>query len=162
MQISKAVKDEAVAEVQQSGYDTSHFYTLQTNESGETELTETEGTDNLKEMAPPDRPGYKGYIIGGNIAPNGEPFGHGIAFPSNPQDGDYFMRTDFMPNRLFKYKANRWNKVQDVKRADLYGADTANNQKGTFVNNSNTTTVAGETFNEKQGLSQVLKPKADN
>ena len=162
MQISQAVKDEAEAEVQQSGYDVSHFYTLQTNDSGETELTETEGTDDLKTMAKPDRPGYKGYLIGGDIAPNGEPFGHGIAFPSNPQDGDYFMRTDFMPNRLFKFKSDRWNKVQDVKRADLYGADTANNQKGTFINNSNETTVAGETFIEKRGLSQALKPKADN
>jgi len=163
MQITQAVKDEATEEVQQSGYDISHFYSLQTTDSGETELTETEGPDGLKEMAKPDRPGYKGYIIGGDIAPNGEPFGHGIAFPPNPQDGDYFMRTDFLPNRLFKFKANRWNKVQDVKRADLYGADTANNQKGTFINNDDaTTTVAGETFNEKQSLSKALKPKADN
>jgi hypothetical protein len=49
----------------------------------------------------------------------------------------------------------------------LYGADTANNQKGSFINNdSATTTVAGETFNEKQGLSQAVrnrfKPEADN
>ena len=68
-----------------------------------------------------------------------------------------------MPNRLFKYVNARWNKVQDVQRADLYGSDTTNNQKGSFINNdSASTTVAGETFKEKQGLSQALRPKADN
>ena len=161
MQINNAVVDEAVAETQQSGYDVTHFFTLQTNESGDTELTETEGPDNLKTMAPPDRQGYKGYLIG-STTPNGEPFGHGISFPPSPQNGDYFLRTDFLPNRLFKYKNQRWNKVQDLRRADMIGADTANNQKGDFINNSSTSTVAGETFDQRQGLSKALRPKADN
>jgi len=168
MQINDAVVEEATDEVNQSGYDTTSFFTLQTNESGDTELTTTKDADGLSKMAPPDRPGYKGYLIGTELPPNGETiFGHGIAFPSNPDEGDYFLRTDFMPKRLFKFANERWNKVQDVQRADLFGADTANNQKGTFINNdSTTTTVAGETFNEKQGLSQALrnrfKPEADN
>jgi hypothetical protein len=168
MQVTNAVVDEAIQEVQQSGYDVTSFFTLQTNESGDTELTSTKDADGFSEMAPPDRPGYKGYLVGTDLPPNGETvFGHGISFPSNPEENDYFLRTDFLPNRLFKYANSRWNKVQDVQRADLYGADTANNQKGTFINNDDaTTTVAGETFNEKQGLSQALrnrfKPEADN
>ena len=162
MQITNAVIDEAEEEVQKSGYDTSHFFTLQTNDSGDTELTTTEGPDGLKEMAKPDNPGYKGYLVGDNVAPNGEVFGHGISFPASPEENTYFLRTDFMPNRLFKYKNDRWNKVQDVRRAVLYGDDTANNQKGTFINNTNESTVAGETFKEKQTLSKALKPRADN
>jgi len=164
MQISNAVVNEATEEVQQSGYDITSFFTLQTDENGKTELTNTQDADGLNEMQPPDRPGYKGYLVGTSLPPNGETvFGHGISFPSNPEDDDYFLRTDFMPNRLFKYKNQRWNKVQDVQRADLYGSDTTNNQKGSFINNDDaTTTVAGETFNEKQSLSQALRPKADN
>jgi hypothetical protein len=123
-----------------------------------TELIKTESS--IK-MPAPDRPGYQGYLIG-TLAPNGEVFGHGIAFPSTPQDGDYFLRTDFLPNRLFKYKNSRWNKVQDLRRADMIGADTANNQKGDFINNSSTSTVAGETFDQRQALSKALRPKADN
>ena len=161
MQINRAVEDEAIANTQQSGYDVSSYFTVQTDENGKTELTSVEDTNGLKEMAPPDRPGYQGYLIG-DIAPNGEAFGHGITFPTSPQDNDYFLRTDFLPNRLFKYKNNRWNKVQDLTRADMIGADTANNQKGDFINNSSTSTVAGETFDQRQALSKALKPKPDN
>lgn len=164
MQINNAVVSEATEEVQQSGYDITSYFTLNTNESGDTELSNTKDVDGLSEMVPPDRPGYNGYLVGTALPPNGETvFGHGISFPSDAQDDDYFLRTDFMPNRLFKYVNGRWNKVQDVQRADLYGSDTTNNQKGSFINNDDaTTTVAGETFNEKQGLSQALRPKADN
>jgi len=162
MQISDAVVDEAISETQQSGYDVSHFFTIQTDESGDTELVETgDSTIELKDVAPPDKLGYKGYLIG-DAAPNGAPFGHGISFPINPDEGDYFMRTDFLPNRMFKYKNNRWNKVQDIRRADMIGADTANTQKANFVNNNSSDVIGGDTVQERQGLSQVLKPKADN
>ncbi len=161
MQINDAILEEAISETQQSGYDTSHFFTLQADSTGKTELTQVQNPEGFSEMAKPDRPGYQGYLIG-TLAPNGEVFGHGIAFPSTPQDGDYFLRTDFLPNRLFKYKNSRWNKVQDLRRADMISADTANNQKGDFINNSSTSTVAGETFDQRQSLSKALRPKADN
>lgn len=162
MQVTNAVREEAIAETQKSGYDVSHYFTLQLNSNGNTELTTAKDTDGLSVMSPPDRLGYKGYLIGDSFAPNGEIFGHGIAFPNDPQDNDYFLRTDFMPNRLFKYKDNKWAKVHDVQRAELYGSDDANNQKGTFINNTNINTVAGETYNERQSLSNALRPKADN
>ena len=44
----------------------------------------------------------------------------------------------------------------------MIGADTATNQKGNFINNSSTSTVAGETFDQRQALSKALRPKADN
>jgi hypothetical protein len=164
MQINNAVVNEATEELQQSGYDTTSYFTLSTDESGDVELSSTTDSDGLSEMTPPDRPGYNGYLVGTALPPNGETvFGHGISFPGDAEANDYFLRTDFMPNRLFKYVNGRWNKVQDVQRADLYGSNTTNNQKGSFINNdSATTTVAGETFKEKQGLSQALRPKADN
>ena len=35
-------------------------------------------------------------------------------------------------------------------------------QKSSFFNNTNTATIAGSVVKEKQALSKVLKPKADN
>ena len=36
------------------------------------------------------------------------------------------------------------------------------NQKNTFVNNNNTATISGKVVQEKQALSKILRPKADN
>jgi hypothetical protein len=35
-------------------------------------------------------------------------------------------------------------------------------QRTSFINNNNTATIAGQVVQERQALSQVLKPKADN
>jgi hypothetical protein len=35
-------------------------------------------------------------------------------------------------------------------------------QKASFINNTNTATIAGEVVVEKQALSKALRPKADN
>jgi hypothetical protein len=86
----------------------------------------------------------------------------GISFPTTPIDGDYFMRTDFMPKRLFKYDGNRWIKLQDGIRVDLTNTDTRNTQKTTFINNTQESVIGGETVKEKQSLSKALRPKADN
>jgi hypothetical protein len=42
------------------------------------------------------------------------------------------------------------------------GKDVRLTQKGTFINNNNTSTIAGNVVQEKQALSKALKPKADN
>ena len=46
---------------------------------------------------------YNEYDLDGDgVAPNGHPAGFGTSFPSSGTDkGDYFLRTDFLPNRLF-------------------------------------------------------------
>ena len=86
----------------------------------------------------------------------------GISFPSLPANGDYFLRTDYMPKRLFKYDGSRWMKVQDGVRVDLTNTDTRNTQKTTFINNTKTNTIGGEEVKERQSLSKALRPKADN
>jgi hypothetical protein len=35
-------------------------------------------------------------------------------------------------------------------------------QKGTFINNINSATIAGEVVEERQYLNQIIRPKADN
>ena len=113
-------------------------------------------------MQTPKRTGYDGYLIGDGIAPNGEAFGHGIAFPSGQSEGDFFLRTDMLPNRLFRYDGRRWIKQEDNVRMTMSQTDSKSTQKASFVNNINTNSIAGETVQERQSLSKALKPKADN
>ena len=35
----------------------------------------------------------------------------GTAFPENPGKGDVFLRTDYLPNRLFKWNNNKWIEI---------------------------------------------------
>jgi hypothetical protein len=171
MQINNAVIAQAEADAAKSGYDTSHFYTLQVDERGQTELITADlttlDTSTQNEMADrvnqtPERTGYSGYLLGDGLAPNGEAFGSGISFPLNSTKGDYFLRLDFMPNRLFRFDGTRWVKMEDNVRTTLSNTSTRNTQKGTFINNTNTTTVCDDTIDERQSLSKALRPKADN
>jgi hypothetical protein len=41
------------------------------------------------------------------------------------------------------------------------GKDVRINQKSTFINNDNSTTINGKEVKEKQSLSKALRPKAD-
>ena len=52
--------------------------------------------------------------------------------------------------------------MQDGVRVDLTNTDTRNTQKTTFINNTKTSQIGGETVKEKQSLSKALRPKADN
>ena len=113
-------------------------------------------------MQTPKREGYDGYLLGDGIAPNGEAFGHGISFPTAQVEGDYFLRTDMLPNRLFRYDGRRWVKIEDSVRMDMTQTNARSTQKSSFVNNTKTDNIGGEVVQERQSLSKALKPKADN
>ena len=170
MQINNAVIDQAEADASKSGYDISHYYTLATNDDGSVALkTADSGEIDASGLTPvdqqtdtPDRSGYDGYLLGTSDSPNGAPYGMGISFPTNNQNGDYFLRTDFMPKRLFKYDGNRWVKVQDDVRVTLTNTDSRNTQKTGFINNTRASQIGGEEVKERQSLSKALRPKADN
>ena len=170
MQINNAVVAQAEADSAKSGYDTSHLFTLQVDANGETELVTADsdtidGSDGINVdtvMVPPEKNGYQGYLLGDGLPPNGEVFGHGISFPLGPSTHDYFLRTDFLPNRLFKYDGTRWIKLEDDVRMALSNTNTKSTLKGGFVNNTTTDTIGGETIQERQSLSKALKAKPDN
>jgi len=171
MQINNAVIQQAEADAPKSGYDIAHFYTLQVDSQGKPELvttdtstldTTTQNTLADRVTQTPSKEGYNGYLLGDGIAPNGEQFGFGISFPAQSDKGDYFLRTDFLPNRLFRSDGGRWVKMEDNVRMTLTNTDTRSTQKGTFVNNTKTSTIAGESVTERQSLSTALKPKADS
>ena len=172
MQISNAVVAQAEVDSPKSGYDINHYYTVSTNDDGSVDLSTADNDEldasnidrNSDEVINrPEREGYTGYLVGtGDTAPNGAPFGFGIQFPSTNVDGDYFLRTDFLPNRMFRYDGARWVKVQDDIRMSLSNTLERRTQKASFINNTNQSTIAGETVQERQSLSKALRPKADN
>ena len=172
MQISNAVVAQAESDAPKSGYDISHYYTVSTNDDGSVSLQTADNDEidasninrNADEVTSrPEREGYTGYLVGtGDAAPNGAPFGFGIQFPRNNEGGDYFLRTDFLPNRMFRYDGTRWVKVTDDIRMSLSNTLERQTQKSSFINNTKTSQISGETVAERQSLSKALKPKADN
>lgn len=86
--------------------------------------------------------------------------GTGDSFPMNAADGDFFLRTDFKPNRLFEKSGSRWLHVGTDNRR----AWTAANKVLTgFINNdakrSNSDGTQGE---ERTNLSKAVRPRSDN
>ena len=175
MQINNAVVAQAEADAPKSGYDISHYYTVATNDDGTVDLRTADNEEldasgisvSADEITNrPEREGYTGYLVGtGDTAPNGSPFGFGIQFPRSNQEGDYFLRTDFLPNRMFRYDGLRWIKVTDDIRMTLSNTLERQTYKTTFINNATTTNIDGEQVEERQSLSKALRPKkptADN
>lgn len=172
MQINRAVVAQAELDSPKSGYDINHFYTVATNDDGSIALQTADETDldasmintRADEIADrPGREGYTGYLVGtGDVAPNGAPFGFGITFPRDNMEGDFFLRTDFLPNRMFKYDGTRWVKQNDDIRMTLSNTLEKQTQKASFINNTNQSTINGEVVPERQSLSKALRPKKDN
>jgi hypothetical protein len=73
------------------------------------------------------------------------------------------LRLDYFPNRLFRYDNNRWTKIEDKVRTNLNNGVSNDTLRSGFVNNTYTvpTTDLGN-IPSRQGLSQILKPRADN
>ena len=170
LEINDAVIAQAEADAPKSGYETRQLFTLAVDDQGNPALKTADETDidaslttldASRIMERPVRTGYAGYLLGDGIPDNGVNFGHGISFPTSAVEGDYFLRTDFMPNRLFRYTSNRWVKREDAVRHTLTNTDTRRTQKTSFINNTNSTTMDGDIIEERQPISKALKPRAD-
>lgn len=169
-QINDAIIAQAEADAAMSGYETRQFFTLSTT-NGDARLETADitdidasytGWDASEILERPLRSGYTGYLLGDGIPENGVPFGHGINFPNAPSRGDFFLRTDFLPNRLFKYDGKVWIKHEDAVRHTLTNTDTRQTLKTTFINNTDTTTLQdGTIISQRQAVSKALKPRAD-
>lgn len=113
--------------------------------------------------------------LGDAIPANGAPFTAGIAFPVAPLEGQFCLRTDYMPNRLFRFSGKRWIKIEDNLRmtmsnlgpsdvapgARFEGKDERQTQKAGFINNTNQSRINGHVVKERQSLSKALRPEAD-
>ena len=208
MQITQAVLDQAEADAPKHGYDNTSIYMLQRNLDGETEIittdsteldasVQTQATDANGDLLFDDNgdpvyvgatassiyqsPDYNGDLMGDGdgIPPNGAPFTAGISYPLSPVEGQFHLRTDYLPKRLFRYSGSRWVKVEDVTRmtmsnmgaedvvaggspSDVFlNKEVRITQKTSFINNPIVNTINGKQIKEKQSLSKALRPKAD-
>lgn len=172
LEINDAILVQAEVELPLSGYDTVKFYILPTTEDGQpaqdgltTDNTNTtvDGTEGGEGVTPRANGYTLGYLTGDGIAPNGLPVTPGVSFPTNPVSGDYCLRLDYFPNRLFRYNGSSWSKIEDKVRTGLDFADNAKTLRAGFVNNPYTvpTTDQGN-IPSRQSLSEILKPNADN
>ena len=143
--VNNSVLSEAEANAKQSGYETRQFYTLAVDDTGraslqtadETELDTSNTSYNASTTVNrPQRTGYTGYLVGDGFPVNGYEFGHGIQFPEIPGTDDFFLRTDFLPNRLFRFDGLRWIKVEDAVRMDMTNTNTRQTLKTSFINNT--------------------------
>ena len=106
---------------------------------------------------------YGFYYDGDGVAPNGYNAVAQTSFPTSGVDkGDYCLRLDYLPNRLFRYDGVRWVKIEDSVRITTTNNDSRSNYKTSFVNNTTESTINGLTVKQRQSLTDALKPKADN
>lgn len=107
--------------------------------------------------------GYlNGYLTGDGSAPNGEPAGSGDTFPSTPEIGEYFLRTDYLPQRMFRWDGRVWREISRNVRTRLGLHTDSQTQLASFVNESGRTNdVSGGTVPTRQSLSTALRIKPD-
>ena len=90
---------------------------------------------------------------------HGEPVDQGNNFPITPEQGQFFIRTDYMPNAMFVYRGTRWQRVSEYNDSTTMRDRVFN--AGPFINNNATTVIGNKEMPERQALSQVIKPKTD-
>ncbi len=161
--INDAIVAQAHVEVPLSGFDATKFYIIPTYDNNEP-APPWSGLQDMEQVTPDTFKPYRGYLTGDGEAPNGLPVTPGVAFPLAPTKGDYCLRLDYYPARLFRYDGNIWTYLSDNVRTDLYqvpGLD--NTQRSSFVNNTYTTpTNTQGNIPGRQSLSQGLMPNAQN
>ena len=119
-----------------------------------------DGTMNLDHLF-----GYSYATSGGTVNDNssydhGETVDSGPTFPTTPSEGQYFIRTDFNPDRMFVRRGNKWARVTEYGATKTWSDRTYN--ASTYINNEeNVTIVNDQESSEKQALSEVILPKAD-
>ena len=174
LEITNKVVEAAEAEVPESGYKTDQYYVVPTAPDGtplepkginaddtNQNADSTDASADARRITPQNSNAYSGYLVGDGLAPNGENVTMGTSFPSDSQEGDFVLRLDFLPNRLFRYNGNRWIKVEDDVRSKLTPG-TGNTLRDGFINNTKTFTADDNTVaNQRQSLSDALKPRED-
>ena len=175
LEITNKIVQQAEVEVPKSGYDTSKYYVVPADETGQpmdptgyTADVSSQSADSALISAdstrifPENSNAYSGYLVGDGLAPNGEYVSMGTSFPGTAVEGDYVLRLDFLPNRLFRFNGTRWTKVEDNVRSNPTHGESTSLKSG-FINNTATTTQDDNTvISQRQALSKALKIQEDN
>lgn len=182
LEINNQILAQAQTDVEKSGYNTDQFFVIPLENKETVDVSDTSNTlddasvdspyiDATAVLNTPNKDFYIGYLTGDGLPPNGVPYGFGISFPPNPAVGQFYLRTDYLPNRLFRYDSKHWIKYEDnVRMTTSTLGDTQTSDpflvrrklKSSFINNTATNIIAGETVPERQALSKALAIKPDN
>jgi hypothetical protein len=122
--INDAVVDRAEEDVPASGYDTGAIYTLPVDANVKPNISVTSSEK------------VQGYLTSNGLPPNGDSVAAGIAFPNSPVLGNFFLRLDYLPNRLFRFDGARWLKVEDAVRTNLTPGSTNTSLRSRFINDT--------------------------
>ena len=158
-----------------SGYDTTRFWIAPASDDGSILLVSTDDasiTVDADASSPAAVTGdtYYGrpekklehYLAGDGVPPNGAPVKALTSFVSNPSKGEYVLRTDYSPNRLYVYKGKKWIHVEDNIRMDLTNTSTKSTYRTKNFNNKTTITLAdGSKIEGRTSLSDVLRARED-
>ncbi len=145
-EVNEAIVERAEVDVPKSGYDTTNIYTAPVTPDGlpgdpgggadtSSNANVSSNTYSSTSAVSPSRK-VEGYLTSDALPPNGASVSAGIAFPSSPVTGDFFLRVDYVPNRLFRYDSRRWVKMEDGLRTNLTPGATNTTQKSGFINNT--------------------------
>ena len=139
IKISDALAAQAEAAVPETNFQTAHMY-IAPNEDGDFCDPWIYASD--------------------SCPPNGaELLGSGNGFPDSALEGDWFLRTDYTPNVLFRKKGSCWVRQEvDYRRK----WKTASRILEGFINNDTKVTHSdGTIHDERVALSKAVKPKTD-
>jgi len=171
-EINDAILAQADAEVPLSGYQNDIFYIEPTTPTGTPanpaglttdSVTTVDGTQGGMDTTPTGEGYTAGYLTGGGTAPNGMPVTPAVQFPPNPVTGDYVLRLDYKPNRLFRYNGKMCVKIDTNVRTDLNNGPNNKTLRSSFVNNTGTVNTKDlGNIPSRQSLSEILRPRADN
>lgn len=169
-EINDSILQQAEIDVPLSGTDIEPLYNLPLKDDGSPgdptgvnrRLHHVNSTNQISRPTKPksDIPAYLG---GDGLGPDGWPVTQSTSFPTNPKVGDYVLRTDYVPNRMFRYDGGRWVRFEDAVRTNVTPGSTNSTQHSRFYNEDGTYTNRDGTVEPvRQSLSKALTPKADN
>lgn len=132
--ISDAIIAEAERQVPNRNLEHSHLYVDENHEDGTPYLFLTDG-----------------------CPPNGEPIaGEGSDFPLSPDEGEWFLRTDYEPAVLYKREGPKWVRKEAMFRRKW---TTASRSLITFINNRKKISRNNKIIESKVGVSKIIEPQ---
>lgn len=101
---------------------------------------------------------FSGYLVGNGEAIDGYSVTTATEFPNNPVIGQYILRQDYFPARLYRWSGIKWKYVNSKVRTPLTPGK-GQTQRDQFINNSNTIVNSSNiSIPVLQDLSTLLRP----
>ena len=101
-----------------------------------------------------------GIVNKDNTYNHGESIATGDQFPIDPNEGDYFIRNDFTPNRMFVRRGSKWHRLYDNITDQTWTDKTYN--ASDYIFNEGTTVIDDREIEQLQPISKAIPVQSDN